>query len=80
MSDLQTYHRYTIKDWEVVFAVDVDGHLTFELSHKDGSKVIECGADCACDEYSWADRFTTKKIEADYLEREAMESNGTDGL
>jgi len=57
--------------WSVIFMVDEDKHLSFWVSHRDGSKPIDCGMD----QGSWLDsddcefgmRLTTEKIEADYL-------------
>jgi hypothetical protein len=52
--------------WSVLFIVDDDGHLTLGITHRDGSKPIECDYDADfSDEFGV--RLTTEKIEADYL-------------
>ena len=52
--------------WSVQFMVDGDKHLSFWVSHRDGSKPIEIG--CAGDyDNEFGMRLSTEKIEADYL-------------
>jgi hypothetical protein len=60
--------------WSVLFIVDEDGHLTLSVSHKDGSKPIDCDHDCDFDG-EFGVRLSTEKIEADYrssLEKEQL--------
>jgi len=55
----------TLGDWNISLVNDEDGHLSVYLSHKDGTEIIDCQADIG-NEYEWAERFTTEKIEKDY--------------
>lgn len=52
-------------DWNVSLVSDEDGHLSVYVCHKDGTDIIDCQADIG-NEYEWAERFTTEKIEKDY--------------
>jgi hypothetical protein len=58
-----------IGDWNVSLISDEDGHLSVYLAHKDGTEVVNCQADIG-NECEWAERFTTKKIEEDFLAEE----------
>jgi hypothetical protein len=63
-------HKYeqsvaSLGNWNVSLVNDEDGHLSVYLSHKDGAEIIDCQADIG-NEYEWAKRFTTEKIEKDY--------------
>lgn len=51
----------------VHLAIDNDGHLTFIVRGKDGSKVVETENEVGCTDNEIGYRFTTEKIEADYL-------------
>lgn len=53
--------------WTVEAIVDKDGLLTLSVSHEDRSKVLCLDVDTSTNETEWADRFTTKNMESDYL-------------
>ena len=53
--------------WIYDLNVDDDGHLTVGLNHVDGSKVIQVEEDVTSNGREWGDRFTTERIEKDYL-------------
>ncbi len=64
------YEKYekivvAIVDWNVSLVSDEDGHLSVYVCHKDKTKIIDCQSDIG-NEYEWAERFTTEKIEKDY--------------
>ena len=49
-------------DWSVFLTVDEDNHLTINVSHKDGSEIIDCEVEWP-DENQYKVRLTTKQIE-----------------
>ncbi len=55
-----------IDQWTVIATIDDDGHLTVSIDHADDTEVIQIDADIGLDDIMWADRFTTKAIEATY--------------
>ena len=73
-------YEYKSKDvelggWVVKLVTDCDGHLAVFLRHEDGSEIHECDADiCSYNDddevVEWGQRFTTEKIEKDYLDSE----------
>lgn len=67
---MELTHPYatTCGDWNVLLGSDEDGHLSVYVCHKDGTEIIDCQADIG-NKYEWAERFTTEKIEKDYVRR-----------
>jgi hypothetical protein len=73
-------YEYESKDvfiggWIVKLVKDEDGHLAVFLKHEDGSEIIDCDADICSfngetEIVEWGQRFTTAKIEKDYLDSE----------
>lgn len=57
--------RLQLNEWVVDLAVDDDNHLSVWVSNLDDSPVIPVEADIAVGN-TWAERFTTEKIEAAY--------------
>jgi hypothetical protein len=51
-------------DWTVLTTVDVDGHLTVNAHHADGSEVVDISDEYGDDGFKA--RLTTHKIEDDY--------------
>jgi hypothetical protein len=52
--------------WEVYVGVDEDGHLNIDIKNSDNTKISEIGDDGENDNHL-SFRYTTKKIEDDYL-------------
>ena len=60
-------HDYRIGNWHIWANVDDDEHITIEIYHDDGSKVIDIEPDIeGLRSGSFISRFTTEKIEKDY--------------
>lgn len=53
-----------LHEWCVWAGVDDDGHLTVELRHADGSKIVEVDEDLSPTDEIYIARFTTEGIEA----------------
>jgi len=54
--------RHDAGDWSIFLTVDEDNHLTINVSHKDGSEIIDCEVEWP-DENQYKVRLTTKQIE-----------------
>jgi len=53
--------------WKVGMCIDVDKMLTVWINNDDKSEVHIIGDDISVNDQEWSDRFSTKKIEQDYL-------------
>lgn len=60
--------QYFEKDgWQLYLTTDGDGHLTVEIKHEDKSEVIEVDEDLLDGTGHYTRRYTTEKIEEDYI-------------
>jgi len=69
---------YYFEGWRVELTVDDDGHLTVGINHQDGTKVNKLDFDLATNDEEWVERFSTEKIEQDYIDSLDHEDNLSD--
>lgn len=61
-----------IEGWIIDLTTDDDGHLAIGVNHEDGSKIHPIEEDLSTNDIEWVERFTTAKIETNYIASRIM--------